>query len=144
MKLITLAAISALSLGTTLAQTPQPDQQGGRGDRGDRGGRGQRHNSLERMTENLNLTPEQKTKIQPIIDQAKPQIENIRREAMQKTKAVMDNLRAQVRPMLTPDQQKKLEDAQNDRRGGRDGRKGGKRGQGGQGGQADQDDPGDQ
>jgi len=96
------------------------------------------------MTENLNLTPEQKTKVQPIIDQAKPQIENIRREAMQKTKAVMDNLRAQIRPMLTPDQQKKLEDAQNDRRGGRDGRKGGKRGQGGQGGQADQDDPGDQ
>ena len=144
MKLITLAAISALSLGTALAQTPQPDQQGGRGDRGDRGGRGQRHNSLEQMTENLNLTPEQKTKIQPIIDQAKPQIENIRREAMQKTKAVMDNLRAQIRPMLTPDQQKKLEDAQNDRRGGREGRKGGKRGQGGQGGQADQDDPGDQ
>ena len=96
------------------------------------------------MTENLNLTPEQKTKVQPIIDQAKPQIENIRREAMQKTKAVMDNLRAQIRPMLTPDQQKKLEDAQNDRRGGRDGRKGGKGGHGGQGGQADQDDPGDQ
>ena len=69
----------------------------------------------------MNLTPEQKAKVQPIIDQATPQIENIRREAMQKTKAVMDNAMAQIRPLLTPEQQKKLEDAQNDRRGGRGG-----------------------
>ena len=90
----------------------------------------------------MNLTPEQQAKVQPIIDQAKPQIENIRREAMQKTKAVMDNAMAQIRPLLTPDQQKKLEDAQNDRRGGRDGRKGGRRGHGGQGDQGDQSDEG--
>lgn len=98
------------------------------------------------MTQDLNLTPDQKTKVQPIIDQATPQIENIRREAMQKTKTVMDNAIAQIRPMLTPDQQKKLDDAQNSRGGGREGRGGrrGHRGQGGQGGQGAQDDPGDQ
>jgi hypothetical protein len=36
---------------------------------------------------------------------------------MQKTKAVMDNAMAQIRPLLTPEQQKTLDDTQNDRRG---------------------------
>ncbi len=89
------------------------------------------------MTENLNLTPDQKAKVQPIIDQATPQIESIRREAMQKTKAVMDNALAQIRPLLTPEQQKQLDASSNDRRGGRQGR-GGRRGQGGQGDTGDQ------
>ncbi|MEO6970907.1 MAG: hypothetical protein ABI217_08430, partial [Chthoniobacterales bacterium] len=73
LKLIILTAIIALSVGTVFAQTPA-DQPG------NRGGRGHRHNSLEQMTQDLNLTPDQKTKVQPIIDQATPQIENIRRE----------------------------------------------------------------
>jgi Spy/CpxP family protein refolding chaperone len=131
-KLITLTTLSALSLGSSaFAQEPTTaaqDQQGGRG--------GPRHNSLQRTTEQLNLTPEQKAKVQPIVDQATPQIENIRREAMQKTKAVMDNAMAQIRPLLTPEQQKKLDDAQNDRRGGH----GGRGGRGGRHGQRDQDD----
>jgi hypothetical protein len=44
------------------------------------------------LTQDLNLTPEQQTKVQPIVDQAKPKIAAIRREAMQKTKAVMDSI----------------------------------------------------
>jgi Spy/CpxP family protein refolding chaperone len=131
-KLITLTTLGALSLGSSaFAQEPTTaaqDQQGGRG--------GSRHNSLQRTTEQLNLTPEQQAKVQPIVDQATPQIENIRREAMQKTKAVMDNAMAQIRPLLTPEQQKKLDDAQNDRRGGH----GGRGGRGGRHGQRDQDD----
>jgi protein CpxP len=139
LKLILLTAISALSLGSSaFAQAPQPDGQGGPGQRGRHGG--DRHSSLEKTMEQLNLTPEEKAKVQPIIDQATPQIENIRREAMQKTKAIVDNAMAQIRPMLTPDQQKKLEDAQNERRGGREGGRGGRRGHGGQGGQDDQGD----
>ncbi len=135
--LITLSAIGALFLGNSaFAQGPDG---GGKGQRG--GGRGHRHNPFERTTEQLNLTPEQKAKVQPIIDQATPQIENIRREAMQKTKAVMDDTMAKIRPMLTPEQQKKLDDAQKDRRGGREGRGGrkGHRGHGGQDGQSGQD-----
>ena len=73
-------------------------------------GRGARGHGLERLTEGLNLTPDQQTKVQPIIDQAKPQIAAIHREAMQKMKAVMDRTVSQIRPMLTPDQQKKLDD----------------------------------
>ena len=144
LKFITLSAIGVLSIGTAIAQVSPagpPENRGGGG------GRGHRHNSLEQVTENL--TPEQKAKVQPIIDQAKPQIESIRREAMQKTKAVTDNAMAQIRPMLTPDQQKKLDEAQNSRGGGREGRGGrhGSRGQDGQGGQDAQnapDDTGDQ
>jgi Spy/CpxP family protein refolding chaperone len=128
-KLITLTTLGALSLGSfAFAQEPTT------GARDQQGGRGSYHNRLQRMTEQLNLTPEQKVKVQPIVDQATPQIENIRREAMQKTKALMDNAMAQIRPLLTPEQQKRLDDAQNDRRGKRGGHGG--RGQG----QRDQDD----
>jgi Spy/CpxP family protein refolding chaperone len=129
MKLITLMTLGTLSLGS-LAFAQEP----GSGGKDQRGGRGSRHNSLQRATEQLNLTPEQKAKVQPIIDQATPQMESIRHEAMQKTKAVMDNAMAQIRPLLTPDQQKKFDEAQNDRRGGRGGHGGrhGKRDQDGQ------------
>ena len=142
LKLITLAAVGALSLGSTaFAQEPQ----GGPGDRGGRagGGKGGRGASIERITDQLNLTPDQKAKAQPIIDQTRPQIENIRREAMQKMKAVMDNAMAQIRPLLTPEQQKKLDEVKNERRMGREGR-GGRHGRPGQDGQDDDSDVGDQ
>ena len=95
------------------------------------------------MTDQLNLTPDQKAKAQPIIDQARPQIESIRREAMQKMKAVMDNAMAQIRPLLTPEQQKKLDEVKNERRMGREGH-GGRQGRHGQEGQDDDSDVGDQ
>jgi hypothetical protein len=60
----------------------------------------------------LNLTPDQKTKVQPILDQAKPQMAAIHQDAMQKSKAVMDSTMSQIRPLLTPDQQKKLDAVQ--------------------------------
>ena len=67
---------------------------------------------LQRLTEKLDLTSDQQTKVQPILDQAKPQFAAIHQEAMQKTKAVMDSTLSQIRPLLTPDQQKKLDDIQ--------------------------------
>jgi Spy/CpxP family protein refolding chaperone len=69
-------------------------------------------NPLEHMTETLKLTPDQQTKVQPILDQAKPQIATIHQEAMEKTKAVMDKTMSQIRPLLTPEQQQKLDDMQ--------------------------------
>ena len=129
LKIITLNAISALLLGpAAFAQ----DGQDAPNHPGDRAG-GRHHSPLERTTEQLNLTPEQKAKVQPIIDQARPQIENIRREAMQKTKAIMDNTMAQIRPMLTPEQQKKLDEMKNNPGSGREG-SGGRRGHHGPGG----------
>jgi Spy/CpxP family protein refolding chaperone len=76
---------------------------------GGKGGWHRHGNPLEHMTETLKLTPDQQTKVQPILDQAKPQIVAIHQEAMQKTKAVMDKTMSQIRPLLTPEQQQKLD-----------------------------------
>jgi Spy/CpxP family protein refolding chaperone len=88
-----------------------------------RGGGGRGH-GLEHLTEGLNLTPEQQAKIQPLIDQAKPQIAEIHREAMQKIRSIITSTSSQIRPLLTPEQQKKLDENQNARRGGMKARKG--------------------
>jgi len=66
-------------------------------------------NPLEHLSEKLELTPEQKTKVQPIIDQAKPQIAAIHQEAMEKMRAVMESTGAQIRPLLTAPQQEKFD-----------------------------------
>jgi len=69
-----------------------------------------RGDPLDHMTQSLNLTPDQQVKVQPILDQAKPQLIAIHQDAMQKAKAVMDNAMTQIRPILTPEQQKKADD----------------------------------
>jgi hypothetical protein len=77
------------------------------------GGHGGWHrNPLDNMTQSLNLTPDQQAKVQPILDQAKPQLIAIHKDAMQKSKAVIDNAMTQIRPLLTPDQQTKADNIQ--------------------------------
>jgi Spy/CpxP family protein refolding chaperone len=66
-------------------------------------------NPLEHLSESLNLTADQKAKVQPIIDQAKPQIAAIHEEAMQKMRTIMKSTGAQIRPLLTPAQQEKYD-----------------------------------
>lgn len=61
------------------------------------------------MTKTLDLTPEQQAKISPILEQAKPQIVAARQESRAKMKAIRDNTRSQIRPLLTPAQQTKLD-----------------------------------
>ena len=64
---------------------------------------------LRGITEKLDLTADQQAKVQPILDQAKPQIAAIHQEAMQKMKTVMDSTLSQIRPLLNADQQTKLD-----------------------------------
>jgi len=64
---------------------------------------------MQHLTKSLNLTPDQQAKVQPLIDQAKPQIIAIHKDAMQKTQAIMDKTMSQIRPMLTADQQAKFD-----------------------------------
>jgi Spy/CpxP family protein refolding chaperone len=64
---------------------------------------------LQELTGKLNLTADQQAKVQPILDQTKPQIAAIHQEAMQKMKTVIDSALSQIRPILTADQQKKLD-----------------------------------
>ena len=98
-------AAGAIALGGFVMVQAQPGPGGG--------GRWHGHGfGLQGMTEKLNLTSDQQTKVQPIIDGAKPQIAAIHQEAMQKMKTVMDSTISQIRPLLTPDQQKKLDDIQ--------------------------------
>lgn len=109
---LTFAAAGLIVLGgfsVALAQNPRG------------GSRGHR---LEQLTEGLNLTPDQQAKVQPVIDQAKPQIAEIHREAMQKIKSVITSTASQIRPLLTPEQQKKLDENQSARRGRMNARKG--------------------
>lgn len=92
-----IAAISLAAFGVLKAQPPA-------------GMHGGFHmNPLEEMSNTLDLTADQKAKIQPIIDQAKPQLQAIHQDAMTKAKAVIDNSVAQIRPILTADQQTKLD-----------------------------------
>lgn len=66
-----------------------------------------RRDPLEHRTKTAGLTPEQRAKIEPILEQAKPQMKAAREESRQKMKTIRDNVRSQIRPLLTPAQQQK-------------------------------------
>jgi len=100
--LLTLAAAGAIALGGFAVVQAEPGHGGG----GCWHGHGF---ALERLTKGLDLTADQQAKVQPILDQAKPQIAAIHEEAMQKMKAVIDSTTSQIRPLLTPEQQKKFD-----------------------------------
>jgi protein CpxP len=106
-KLITLTAAAALSLASIVyLQAGEP------GEHGPKHGPGPHHmmgNPLEHLSKDLNLTDDQKAKVQPIIDQTKPQIAAIHKEAMEKMHALLENATAQIRPLLTPEQQVKFD-----------------------------------
>jgi Spy/CpxP family protein refolding chaperone len=99
--LLTVVAAGAIALGGLIALQAQA------------GPGGHDHAfGLQGITKQLNLTSDQQTKVQPILDQAKPQIAAIHQEAMQKMKTVMDSSLSQIRPLLNPDQQQKLDSIQ--------------------------------
>ena len=68
--------------------------------------------AMGHLTKTLNLTAEQQAKVQPLIDQARPQIVAIHKAAMDQTHAIMDKTMSQIRPLLAADQQKKFDDMQ--------------------------------
>ena len=107
-KLISITTAAALSLAALVyLQAKEP------GEHGPHPGPGPHHlmmeNPLEHLSKDLNLTDDQKAKVQPIIDQARPQLAAIHKEAMEKMHAVMENAGNQIRPLLTPQQQQKLD-----------------------------------
>jgi len=98
--LLALAAAGAIALGGFVVVQAQA---GGVGHwRGNAFG-------LRGITEKLDLTADQQTKVQPILDAAKPQITAIHQEAMQKMHTVMNSTLSQIRPILNADQQSKLD-----------------------------------
>ena len=100
--LLAVAAAGAIALGGFVMVQAQPGP----------GGPGHWHDhafDLQGLTSKLDLTADQKTKVQPILDAAKPQIAAIHQEAMQKMQTVMSGTLSQIRPLLNADQQKKLD-----------------------------------
>jgi Spy/CpxP family protein refolding chaperone len=110
-RIITATTAFGLALASLVyLQAKEPDQAGPKHEHGP----GTHHmmmmgNPLEHLSKDLNLTDDQKTKVQPIIDQAKPQMKAIHEEAMQKMHALMESTGAQIRPLLTPEQQVKFD-----------------------------------
>lgn len=100
---IALTIGSALALGA-LGASAQPGAHGGPGMQHGMGG-----DSLEHLTKELNLTADQQAQVAPIVDQAKPQLQAIHREAMEKARTVMENAGAQIRPLLNAEQQAKFD-----------------------------------
>ena len=102
--ILILAAAGAIALGGFVLVQAQPDS--------GPGGFGCPHGhafGLSGITEKLDLTTDQQAKVQPILDQAKPQIAAIHQEAMQKMHTVMNSTLSQIRPLLNADQQSKLD-----------------------------------
>ena len=107
-KLITLTTAAALAIGAAVTMNAHPP--------GEHGGHGGGHRkmfrfgmAMEHLTKELELTEAQKAQVQPIVDQAKPQIQQIHREAMERSRAVMETAAAQIRPLLTAEQQQKFD-----------------------------------
>jgi protein CpxP len=120
-RLITLSA-ACVALFATVSIGQAQDPAAKNNDRPNRWHH-KRGNPVEHLTRALDLTPEQQAKIQPIFDQAKPQMKAARQEAKQKLQAIRDNLRSQIRPILTPAQQQKwdaLQKAREDMRKARE------------------------
>jgi Spy/CpxP family protein refolding chaperone len=67
----------------------------------------------ERMREHLRralgLTAEQESKVAPIVDATSANLEAIRVETAERVRTVMEESKRDIAPLLTPEQQKKLE-----------------------------------
>ena len=109
-KLMTLTLAGALALGSAAAL--QAGHPGRGGDGGCEGGPHRMEFGLDHVTKQLDLTPQQQAQVAPILDAAKPQIAAIHKEAMEKTHAIMQASTTQIRAILTPEQQQKLDKLQ--------------------------------
>jgi Spy/CpxP family protein refolding chaperone len=107
MKLRLLTVACAAALATTSIASPQDPA--AKDPSGNCPSHHQWGNGLAHMTKTLDLTADQQSKIGPILEQAKPQIAAARQESRQEMKAIRDNIRSQIRPLLTPAQQTKLD-----------------------------------
>jgi Spy/CpxP family protein refolding chaperone len=70
---------------------------------------------LQHLSSELNLSEDQKSKIQPILQSEAQQFKSVRDDSslspdqkQTKMQEIRDNCKSQIAPILTPDQQKKL------------------------------------
>ena len=91
---------------------------------------GQRANQLERLSKELNLTDEQKEKVEPILDEQTKQMHATQEDASlnqeqkrDKMKQIHQTTHSQINDILTPEQQKKFADLKEQQKEHREGSK---------------------
>jgi len=58
------------------------------------------------LREGMNLSPDQETRIQAILDHSRPRTDAILDDCLPRLRAVADSIRLEIRAVLTPDQQR--------------------------------------
>jgi Spy/CpxP family protein refolding chaperone len=70
----------------------------------------------EHFRRTLDLTTDQEKKIGPILDATSSKLETIRVETAERVRTVMEDSKKEVAPLLTPEQQKKLDNLESEHR----------------------------
>lgn len=109
--LFTTSLVLSFALGGTLGYfAPHPYSL--REDRGPGGpgGREMKKKMLERMSQTLELTEDQKQKVREIFESHEPQMRQLHELAKPKFEAIRNATRAEIRKILTPEQLVKFEE----------------------------------
>jgi Spy/CpxP family protein refolding chaperone len=64
---------------------------------------------LKRLTERLDLTPEQKEQLQPIVKRNMDELRKLRNSAMAETRTVFERMQREIQEKLTPEQRAKFD-----------------------------------
>jgi len=70
----------------------------------------------EHLRRTLGLTAEQEKKIAPIVDGTSAKLETIRVETAERVRTVMEESKKEIAPLLSPEQQKKLDTLESEHR----------------------------
>ncbi len=70
----------------------------------------------EHLRRTLGLTAEQEQKISPIVDATSAKLESIRVDTAERVRSVMEDSKKEMAPLLTPEQQKKLDKLESEHR----------------------------
>ncbi|HEX3799183.1 MAG TPA: hypothetical protein VH413_10820 [Verrucomicrobiae bacterium] len=70
---------------------------------------------MTRRLQALNLTPEQRAKFEPLIKKASEELEATHLQCLERCTVAVDNLHAQIRSQLTPEQNEKLQELEAER-----------------------------
>ena len=65
---------------------------------------------MQKLTRDLDLTPEQQKKIEPILEEVHRELSALRRKSLPEMRKIRENSFALIKKELNEDQQKKLED----------------------------------
>jgi len=99
--LVTLTVVGCLT--TPLARAQVPD---------DSASSHHRHGPFDlnaMLARTLNLSDDQQAQVKPLVAEVQPQLDAIHQQAHQAADVILKQLDAKVRPLLTPEQQKRLD-----------------------------------